>query len=109
MKKTAILLFICIGLLGCKSGKNTFIWNESAAKNVKTSLFILNEHAKNAQNFETAIIKQIKINVTEKDFEFIVKHCDTVASDLFFDANANEGARKRSLGLEGQAGCGSNG
>lgn len=57
MKKTTILLFICIGLLGCKSGKNAFIWNESAAKNVKTSLFILNEHAKNAQNFETAIIK----------------------------------------------------
>ncbi len=57
MKKHTLLLFICIALQGCKSGKNAFISNESAAKNAKTSLFILNEHAKNAQNFETAIIK----------------------------------------------------
>lgn len=59
MKKTVptLVLLTAISLIGCKSSKNTFILDEATAKKSKTTLLILNDLAKNTQNFETVTIR----------------------------------------------------
>lgn len=57
MKKIACLLLTSLVLIGCKKGSEGFLVREADAKNSKTALVILNDHAKNAQNFKTAILR----------------------------------------------------
>lgn len=57
MKKLLYLLIGCLLLGSCKKTKERLFLNESNAKHSKTALVILNNHAKNAQDFSTILIK----------------------------------------------------
>jgi len=66
MKKIAFLFLTSLVFISCKKGGEGFLIRESDATKSKTALLILNDHAKNAQNFETAIIRGTA-SYTEED------------------------------------------
>lgn len=57
MKKIFLFLLIAASAIGCKTKKGTSFLDEANATKHKTALLILNDHAKNAQDFKAASIK----------------------------------------------------
>ncbi|MBB1139484.1 DUF4292 domain-containing protein [Myroides sp. WP-1] len=57
MKKIAFILLAGLLFMGCKKGNEGFLLRESDAKKSKTALVILNDHAKNAQQFKTVTLQ----------------------------------------------------
>ncbi|MGG5506610.1 MULTISPECIES: DUF4292 domain-containing protein [unclassified Myroides] len=57
MKKITFILLAGLLIMSCKKGNDGFLLRESDAKKSKTALVILNDHAKNAQQFKTVILQ----------------------------------------------------
>lgn len=57
MKKIAFLCLTSLLFIGCKKGGEGFLLRESDATKSKTALVILNDHAKNAQQFKTVTLQ----------------------------------------------------
>lgn len=57
MRKIALIVLTSILFIGCKKGGEGFLLREANAKKEKTALVVLNDHAKNAQQFETAFLQ----------------------------------------------------
>lgn len=57
MKKILLILFIAVSAIGCKKHKGDSLLDEANATKHKTALIILNDHAKNAQDFKSTFIK----------------------------------------------------
>ncbi|MDR0224495.1 MAG: DUF4292 domain-containing protein [Myroides odoratus] len=67
MKKIAFLCLTSLLFISCKKGGEGFLLRESDATKSKTALVILNDHAKNAQNFETVTLKGTAQYKTEEE------------------------------------------
>lgn len=57
MKKIVFLCLTSLVLISCKKGNEGFLLKESNATKSKTALVILNNHAKNAQQFKTVVLQ----------------------------------------------------
>ena len=57
MKKIAFICLASLLFIGCKKGNEGFLLREADAKKSKTALVILNDHAKNAQQFKTVSLQ----------------------------------------------------
>lgn len=67
MKKILLILCCTLTFISCKKNKEGFLLGETSATENKTALIILNEHAKNAQSFETSLIRGNVTYETDKD------------------------------------------
>lgn len=76
MKKILTLLLFALVFTACKKHKNTFTLDEKDAARTKTVLSILNEHARNAQNFTTTTIRSsasYKTSNTSQNFSLDIQ------------------------------------
>lgn len=57
MKKITLLFLTCLLFWSCKKGNEGFLLREADATKSKTALVVLNDHAKNAQQFKTVSLQ----------------------------------------------------